>query len=275
VSTQVRVPARDADAEKAEDLLPEFAHRWALFLDVDGTLVEIAEHPLDVRVEPALIEVLARLQRLLRGAVALVSGRSVADLDRLFAPLHLTIAGQHGAELRHASGVIALERPAPAAGTSARAALAALATRHPGLYFEDKGAALAMHFRRAPQLDAMVRRTLDGIARRSDGEFLLQDGKMVWELVPHGKNKGDAMAELMSEAPFAGRTPVFIGDDVTDERGFAFVHSLRGHTVKVGDGHSVAGHRLGGARQVRDWLRSYAEWLEPAAALGASGASSE
>jgi trehalose 6-phosphate phosphatase len=266
MNTQFRVPVGDADAAKAGAPLPEFAKRWALFLDVDGTLVDIAEHPLDVRVEPALIEVLARLQRLLRGAVALVSGRSVADLDRLFAPLHLTIAGQHGAELRHASGEIALERPAPAAGRSARAALAELAARHPGLYFEDKGAALAMHFRRVPQLGAMVQRALDEIARRSDGEFLLQDGKMVWELVPHGKNKGDAMAELVGEAPFAGRIPVFIGDDITDERGFAFVQSLRGHTVKVGAGKSAARHRLGGARQVRNWLRSYAEWLEQPAA---------
>jgi len=266
MNTQFGVPVRNADAEDSEMPLPELADRWALFLDVDGTLVEIAEHPLAVRVEPALIEVLARLQRLLRGAVALVSGRCVLDLDRLFAPLHLTIAGQHGAEIRHASGEMTLERPALAAGKFARVALAALAAQHPGLYFEDKGAALAVHFRRAPQLGPIVRRTLDGVARRSDGEFLLQDGKMVWELVPHGKNKGGAIAELMNEAPFAGRIPVFIGDDLTDERGFAFVQDLKGHAIKVGGARTAARHRLGGARQVRSWLRSYAEWLEQPAA---------
>ena len=256
------VRIRSADAEVSEVPLPDFAPGWALFLDVDGTLVELAEHPHAVRVDPALIEALGRLRNLLHGAVALVSGRSVADLDRLFAPLHLATAGQHGAELRHTSGAIALERPAPAAGESARETLAALSARHEGLYFEDKGAALAVHYRRAPELASMVRRVLGEVARHSNGEFLLQDGKMVWELVPHGKNKGGAIAEFMVEAPFAGRIPVFIGDDATDEHGFALVRERRGHAIKVGRGRSAAGYRVAGARQVRNWLRSYAEWLE-------------
>lgn len=256
--------------QQSEVRVPQFAYGWALFLDVDGTLIDLAEHPLAVRVEPALIEVLGRLQRLAQGAVALVSGRSVADLDRLFTPLHLAIAGQHGAELRHATGEIALERAGLAAGAAARTTLAALAARHPGLYFEDKGVALAMHFRRVPHLEPLVKRALGEVARRSDDEFLLQDGKMVWELVPHGKNKGGAIAEFMGEAPFAGRTPVFIGDDVTDEHGFALVQELQGHAIKVGAGTSAAWHRLAGARQVRSWLRSYASWLEePAASAGA------
>lgn len=258
--TQVRVHGADAEVSKVP--LPEFADRWALFLDVDGTIVEIAEHPLAVHVEPLLIEALGRLQRVADGALAFVSGRSVADLDQLFAPLHLAIAGQHGAELRHANGNVALERSDRFASTAARGALARLAARHEGLYFEDKGAALAMHFRRVPALGPLVERTLREVALGSEGEFVLQNGKMVWELVPHGKNKGGAIAELMREPPFAGRVPVFIGDDVTDEEGFALVAEMSGHAIKVDPGPSVAQHRIADVVQVRSWLGAYADWLE-------------
>jgi trehalose 6-phosphate phosphatase len=260
-----RRPERAPDVRKHPDhastSLPHFADHWALFLDVDGTLLDLAEHPKTVRVESALVEVLGRLQTLAGGAVALVSGRSVAELDDLFSPLHLSIAGQHGAECRHASGEMDVDR----AGVDtefARNELAAFALRDKGLYFEDKGVTLAMHYRHAPHMETLVERTLVELARRSDGEFTLQTGKMVRELVPHGKNKGGAIAQFMTEAPFAGRVPVFIGDDDTDERGFALVNQMRGHTIKVGPGESVARHRLSGARRVRDWLRAYARWLE-------------
>jgi trehalose 6-phosphate phosphatase len=157
-----------------------------------------------------------------------VSGRSIAELDRLFVPLHLAIAGQHGAELRHADGKTEVDRPRIAAVATARGALAALASQNHGLYFEDKGAALAVHYRRVPQLGPLVERTLQDVARRSGGEFAMQTGKMVRELVPHGKNKGGAIAEFMREPPFAGRIPVFLGDDMTDEDGFALVGKIAG-----------------------------------------------
>lgn len=257
-----RIPAQAADAEVSEVPLPDFARDWALFLDVDGTLVELAEHPRAVHVEPRLIEELGRLQRLAEGAVALVSGRSVGELDRLFAPLHLAIAGQHGAELRHANGKTDLERPLIAAAAAARRALAALAARNEGLYFEDKGVALAVHYRRVPQLESLVERTIGEVARSSAGEFVMQQGKMVRELVPHGKNKGGAIAQLMRESPFSGRIPIFVGDDVTDEEGFALVGRLAGHAIKVGPGESAAPHRIANVRRVRSWLGSYADWLE-------------
>ncbi len=257
-----RIPLAGADAEDAELPLPTFSPGWALFLDVDGTLVELAEHPHAVYVEPLLIDELGRLQKLAGGAVALVSGRSVSELDRLFAPLHLAVAGQHGAELRHANGKTDLERVRIPAAATARGALAALTTRHPGLYFEDKGVALAVHYRRVPQLEALVERTIGEVARRSAGEFVMQNGKMVRELVPHGKNKGGAIAQLMREPPFAGRTPVFLGDDVTDEEGFALVRKLSGHAIKVGAGTTVAPHRVASVRRVRSWLGAYANWLE-------------
>jgi trehalose 6-phosphate phosphatase len=257
-----RMPARGADAEDAGVRMPGFSDGWALFLDVDGTLLELAEHPLAVHVEPALIQQLSRLQSLAGGAVALVSGRSIAELDRLFVPLHLAIAGQHGAELRHADGKTEVDRPRIAAVATARGALAALASQNHGLYFEDKGAALAVHYRRVPQLGPLVERTLQDVARRSGGEFAMQTGKMVRELVPHGKNKGGAIAEFMREPPFAGRIPVFLGDDMTDEDGFALVGKIAGHAIKVGPGESIAPHRIADVRGVRRWLWEYADWLE-------------
>src|SRR5262245_61096273 len=257
-----RIPVRSTDAEMSEVPLPAFAGDWALFLDVDGTLVELAEHPDAVHVEPALIKQLGRLQRLVGEAVALVSGRSLIELDRLFAPLHLAIAGQHGAEIRHVNGKTDLDRPRIAAAAAARTVLSALAKRHEGLYFEDKGVALAVHYRRIPQLGPLVERTVSEIARQSGGEFVMQTGKMVRELVPHGKSKGGAIAAFMREPPFAGRTPVFLGDDVTDEGGFAVVSQLSGHAIKVGSGMTAALYRVAGVRGVRRWLGAYADWLE-------------
>jgi len=243
--------------------LPAFAANWALFLDVDGTLLDLAEHPRSVQVEPGLVEALGRLQALNGGAVALISGRSIRDLDRLFAPLALAAAGQHGAERRHWNGSVETDRSR--ADRFARDALASLAAEHPGLLFEDKGATLAMHYRHAPQLQGLVESTLGAIARRSAGEWTLQSGKMVRELVPHGKNKGGAIAAFLHEPPFVGRIPVFIGDDDTDEHGFALVRRLGGHTIKVGAEPSAARYRIADAPGVRIWLAGYANWLERAA----------
>lgn len=248
------------DEAAAAPPLPGFARDWALFLDVDGTLLDLAEHPRSVRVESGLIEALGRVQKLSGGAVALISGRSIGDLDRLFAPLNLAAAGQHGAERRHADGSREVERSS--ADDFARETLASLAQRHPGLLFEDKGVTLAMHYRHAPRLQGLVESTLGRIARRSAGEWTLQTGKMVRELVPHGKNKGGAIAAFLHEPPFAERVPVFIGDDDTDEHGFALVRRLGGHTIKVGRETSVAQYRIPDAPGVRVWLGAYANWLE-------------
>jgi trehalose 6-phosphate phosphatase len=257
-----RAQREDAAAAAAGARSPAFARGWALFLDVDGTLLELAEHPRAVRVQAGLVAALGRLQRLMDGAVALVSGRPVADLDRLFAPLRLAAAGQHGAERRGAGGESVLERPGAGALAAARAALAALAARHPELLVEDKGAALAVHYRRAPHLEPAVERALGAIAGASGGDYALQPGKMVRELVPHGRNKGGAIAAFLREPPFAGRTAVFIGDDLSDEHGFAFVNAIGGHSVKVGAGASAARWRFAGAAEVRAWLGAYADWLE-------------
>jgi trehalose 6-phosphate phosphatase len=235
----------------AEDLDPGTT---ALFLDIDGTLLEIAETPMSVRVEPGTIELLGRLQERLGGALALISGRPIADVDRLFAPLRLPVAGQHGTERRDGDGrfhrhdapLIALDR--------LRDAIARFAATTPGVLVEDKGLSIAVHYRRAPLYASRIREFLEEALRGSDDDLGLQAGKMVLEVKPTGRNKGTAIAEFMAEPPFAGRIPAFLGDDVTDEFGFEVVSGRGGFSVKIGDGETGAPWRLEGVAATRSWL---------------------
>jgi len=234
--------------------LPTAPESWAMFLDVDGTLLEHAERPDAVRVDASLGALLARLERATGGALALISGRAVADLDALFAPLELAAAGQHGLERRDASGRLHLHPfPVPALRRAA-ARLAEFAARHAGIFFEDKGRNLALHYRQAPQLAETVRGAASAVAAELGAEFELQAGKLVIEIKPGGRDKGLAIEEFMREPPFRGRTPVFVGDDLTDEFGFGVINKLGGHSIKVGIGPSCARWRLAGAAEVRDWL---------------------
>jgi trehalose 6-phosphate phosphatase len=243
--------------------LPAASASWALFLDVDGTLLEHAERPDAVRVDPALGRLLAQLHRATAGALALVSGRAVADLDALFAPLVLPAAGQHGLERRDAAGRIHLHPfPVPALRRAA-ARLAEFAARHAGLLLEDKGLNLALHYRQAPQFADAARGAASAAAAELGGGFELQAGKMVIEIKPGGRDKGLAIEEFMREPPFHGRTPVFVGDDATDEYGFGVVNRLGGHAIKVGAGPSGARWRLADAAQVREWLGRCAFALRP------------
>jgi trehalose 6-phosphate phosphatase len=237
--------------------LPPLSADWAIFLDVDGTLLEHAERPDAVHVGSAERRLLEALQRATDGALALISGRAIADLDRLFAPLKLPLAGQHGVERRDAAGRV--HRHAFPADLLRRAAarIGAFAARHEGLLFEDKGHNLALHFRMAPQLAGEAQSALREAAAQLGGEFEVQEGKMVVELKPSGRDKGMAIEEFMHEPPFAGRTPVFIGDDLTDEYGFDVVNRLGGHSVKVGPGASAARHRITDAAAVRELLAAW------------------
>ena len=238
--------------------MPPFAAYWAFFLDVDGTLLEHTEHPQEVRVGTELLRLLERLLAAAGGAVGLISGRSVEDIDQLFAPHAFPAAGQHGTERRSADG--ALHRHAPPLEHLGRAAagLVRLTAAHAGLVFENKGMTLALHYRRAPELGALAEREMRVIAAALGDDFELQKGKFVLEIKPSGKDKGSAIAEFAAEAPFAGRLPVFVGDDVTDELGFQVVNRFGGHSVKVGPGESCARWRLADAAAVRQWLGEYA-----------------
>jgi trehalose 6-phosphate phosphatase len=226
-----------------------------LFLDVDGTLLEHAPQPQEVRVSPRLMMLLRTLSDASGAAIALISGRSVEDLDQLFAPLHLPAAGQHGAERRSADGtmhhqpLMLRERLA-----TAEPFLARLTEKHAGLVAENKGLSLALHFRRAPELQQQVEREMLAIARGLGDGFEIQEGKFVIEIKPSGRDKGTAIAEFMAEEPFAGRTPAFLGDDLSDEYGFTLVNANGGHSIKVGTGPSVARWRLSNAVAVHAWL---------------------
>jgi trehalose 6-phosphate phosphatase len=188
------------------------------------------------------------------GALALISGRPVAEVDRLFAPMLLPIAGQHGAERRNAVGATHLHPYSAKQLDDLRHCILNWAFKIPELLVEDKGMSIAVHYRQAPQLAGEVRRILGECLAQCGDTFRLQEGKMVVELKPAGRDKGTAIIEFMSEAPFRGRIPVFIGDDVTDEHGFAAVNNLGGHSVKVGPGSSAARWRIPNVTAVRAWL---------------------
>jgi trehalose 6-phosphate phosphatase len=228
----------------------------ALFVDVDGTLLEIAPTPLAVRVDTGLTDLLRALLLGTSGALALVSGRSIAEMDALFLPLTLSAAGLHGFERRGASGSYDCRRlPAAPALERARAMMLELANEHPGLLVEDKRFSLALHYRRVPQLENVVARAMTDIAASVRPEFELQMGKMVAELRPAGSTKGAAVSEFMSEHPFRGRVPVYIGDDLTDESAFEWVNGAGGLSIAVnGSGATAARERLPSVSAVRAWL---------------------
>lgn len=240
--------------------LPPPAPGWALFLDVDGTLIEIADRPSAVRVEPRMIGVLTALVHATDGAVALVSGRPVADLDRLFAPLVLPAAGLHGLERRDVAGRWAARAAREPAVDRFAASFADFAASHPGALVEDKGLTVALHYRLAPEAADEARALADRLAAESGGAFRVQHGKMVAELRPEGPDKGAVVAAFMAEPPFAGRLPVFVGDDVTDEAGFAEVNRRGGHSVRVGDATvpSAARWRVPSVAALADWLAGIA-----------------
>ena len=219
--------------------------------------MELEETPADVVVGEPLKALLVRVARRLDGAVALVSGRSIETLDALFAPLVLPAAGLHGVERRSASGERRGANYCEPALAAARAALTAFVESHPGTLLEDKGRALALHFRLAPDFEASARQAIAALVRPLAPAYHVQEGKMVLEIKPHGFTKATAIEELLREAPFAGRTPVVVGDDLTDQVGFRLVEALGGISIAVG--HRVQGQwRFDNPAAVRHWLASIA-----------------
>lgn len=229
-----------------------------MFLDVDGTLLDIADAPDLVHVDQRLLRLLDSLAQANQGAVALVSGRSIADLDRLFSPLVLPAAGLHGAERRDARGKLH-RRPADPRLRRVERELARWSRSRPGTLVEDKGGAVALHCRLAPAEEVAARELIGTIAAGLGDDYVVQTGKRVVEIKPAGVSKATAIREFMGEAPFAGRRPVFAGDDVTDEDGFLAVRDLGGVAVGVGEREfRHASCRLADVRAVEDWLF---DWL--------------
>mgnify|MGYP005862139159 CR=1 FL=1 len=239
--------------------LPPIDTGRAFFFDIDGTLLEIAQTPSGVRVDAVLVDMIRRLHVCSRGAVALISGRRVADIDALFPGLQLPLAGQHGSERRDAQG--GLHRHMPEGVDWARLKVLVENAFDPGngILIEDKGLTLAVHFRLNPAEEGRISEALRGIVAAAGAAVSLQPGKCVLEIKPAGRDKGTAIAEFMTEPPFRGRRPVFIGDDVTDEYGFRMVNEMNGDSIKVGAGETQACWRLADVSAVRAWL---AEILE-------------
>lgn len=233
---------------------PRISAGDALFLDLDGTLVGIAPTPDAVRPASHLLELLDSASRHVGSALAIVSGRPIRQIDSMLAPLALPAAGLHGLERRSAGGAYT-PPPALPRFNELRAALGRFAADRPGLLLEDKGAALALHYRARPELEAEAVAAVEAALGGLRGGIAVQHGKAVIELRPEGADKGAAVAAFMSEPPFAGRRPVFTGDDITDEAAFRAVRQRGGVAVRVGrEGATAAEWRLADVAAVHAWL---------------------
>ncbi len=228
-------------------LAPE---RVALFLDFDGTLVEIAPRPDAVVVPDGLPDLLGRLAGRLGGALAIVSGRPLEELEALL-PVPLPMAGDHGASLRPAPGAVVERLDLPAPPPDWQLAAEALAAAHPGAIVEPKSHGFVLHYREAPQAGPPARALLDGLIA-DNGDFVLMPARMAWEVKPTAVSKATAVAGLMARAPFAGRLPVFVGDDVTDEAGMAAARAAGGMGLRLQDA-------FGAPAALRDWLAAFAD----------------
>ena len=235
--TQAGIPACAPHKETP----PPLDRQSALFIDADGTLLEIAPRPELVRVPADLPALLGRWAGERGGALALISGRPLADLDRLLQPWHGAAAGLHGMERRRVDGSSVLDGHSPQDAAAAasldrlRPALDRFARRSPGVWLEDKGRTLALHYRAAAEKGAEIRDLAERLVAGAGGHLRLIAGKMVVELQPQGQGKDGAIAAFMAEMPFHGRRPVFLGDDATDEDGFVEVNRRGGWSIRIGE----------------------------------------
>ena len=207
--------------------------RWALFLDIDGTLLDVAATPDAIQVPLSLSADLQAVSARLGGALALVTGRSLSYADRLFAPCRFPIAGLHGAEFRGADGETVSAAATPAF-VALKERLVEQVAWMEGVLIEDKGAAVAAHYRLAPAFDTALEGIMRTFAEEAGPDWVLQPGKMVFEIRPARADKGDAVATYLEQSPFAGRLPIAIGDDLTDESMFALANARGGRSIRVG-----------------------------------------
>lgn len=227
--------------------------RYAFFFDVDGTLAAIKPRPDEVSIPAQALDDLKRLAHRCEGAVALISGRPIDQLDALASPLVLPMAGVHGAERRDSEGHITRIALDPDTVRTLNRELTPALAALPGTTLESKGMAFALHYRQAPEHQQAVEQLAEACVARFP-ELVQQPGKCVVELKPRGVNKGAAIDDFMQQPPFAGRVPVFIGDDLTDEAGFTTVNALDGISIKVGAGPSNARGHLSDVAAVYVWL---------------------
>jgi trehalose 6-phosphate phosphatase len=239
---------------------PADPHTSAIFLDIDGTLLDIAPTPLEVRVSDELRATLASLFKTFGGAVAFVSGRPVAEMDRLFHPLRLAAVGGHGAEIRFARDSEIRRSKIASLDDELRTAFARIGRIGEGVIVEDKGYSLAIHYRLAPQLGGEIMKGVAAICKNERCDSLeILPGKLVVEIKPGGYDKGTGLREMMSVPPFTGRKPIFIGDDVTDNAAFAVLPDFGGTGFSVGGVVPGTSFNFDGPQDVRRWLRHLSE----------------
>lgn len=245
-------PNRSRDAPPPINLLCDAS----LFLDFDGTIVNIAPRPDAVRVSSELIGLLSQLRQRLDGRVAILTGRASAEVDHLLDPVAIAVGG-HGLETHIGSKPgSAVSRPDIL--DSVVSELRHLEGEYPGVFVEDKPLGVALHYRQAPEAEDACRLAVCKAAKRSGLE--VQPGKMVFELKPYGANKGDALREMMAEQPFAGTLPIFLGDDLTDEPAFEAAQDMGGAGIIVGDrAPTSARFRVASVDEALEWLKQACE----------------
>lgn len=256
-SREDEAAASQPDGQALGLLLTE-PHAWAVFLDIDGTLIDLADTPEGIVVPEDLPAHLEALSKRLDGALALVTGRALPYADKLFQPLILPIAGLHGAERRRADGTVDRVAESPAFDTLKRS-LERVTADWPGVIIEDKGAAVAAHYRQAPDRQASLEAVMSSALEEAGPDYALQRGKMVIEIRPARASKGAAVRAFLAEAAFAGRRPITIGDDLTDEAMFKVANELGGLSIRIGEaGETSAQKTLPSADALRRILKHLA-----------------
>src|SRR6266576_1572117 len=259
---EMPLPKDGASAAKASPTkapapaeLGQHLDRSAILLDIDGTLLDLAPTPREVWVPPDLASTLTHLLRRTSGALALVSGRSLNDIDLIFAPEQYPAVGGHGAEMRVAADSEAVATHAPPMDKELKRRLAAIAKLSPGILLEDKGYSLALHYRLAPHAEKAIYAAVSLIrADLPNAPIEVLPGKCVCEIKLSGFDKATGVLELMTHEPFRGRRPIFIGDDVTDETVFAIMTDLDGLAFSVGRRAQGVADHFDEPRDVREWL---------------------
>lgn len=237
---------------------PHIEGTISLFLDLDGTVLKLADRPDEVVADDDLRDLLAQLHRRTEGRLAVVSGRSLAQIDAILGPVAtmLALSGSHGSECRVGGRSVAVPRPPQL--DDALLAMRDFAARHMPVLVEEKTLGAALHYRQAPGFGPVALECARMLADRLD--LFLQLGNMMVELRPHGHDKGTAITRLMEVPPLAGAQPVFVGDDITDEAGFVAVNALGGYGVLAGDIRpSAARYYLPSPTEVRTWLKAFAQ----------------
>lgn len=239
----------------------------ALFLDMDGTLLDLAPTPKSVRIPDGLIPLLERLTVIFDGAIAVITGRMISEADQILSPLRLTASGVHGAELRKVpDGEI--ERVSSLLPEELVERVRALSLRIPGVITEPKGPGIAIHYRLAPHAEAEILAALEAFLDQHAGAFELMPGKRLFEIIPAGRSKGTGLAALAAMPNFRNRMPIMIGDDIGDEPAFAVAEGMHGYALRVaGEHYDEAFADFAGPRSVVNWLDQLARRLAPSERL--------